>query len=201
MRLGILCFAVVFASSAALAQEGKIIVKNPDGTTSELVLPEYSTQPVEPRKPVITPQKPKVHVFTAPDKPSVIEQAAPTGKQAIEAPAPPKPEVKKATIAKPPVPKRPAAASNIPPKPESPGRVVSQPQPLEIEDGQLITEKLAKRIALRIAPPARDIDVMPRMYEGQPAYLVRFKTEEGLFDVLVDMVTGDILATKKGDGA
>lgn len=176
-------------ASAAFAQ-GKIVVKNPDGSTQELELPEYAPkQPVE-------PAKPKVQVFKAPEKPSLLKPEQPR-------PDAPKPAVEKAAAAPkakpvtPPKPKRPAAASNVPPKPESPGRVVKTPQPMDIPEGQPITEKLAKRIALRIAPPARDINVYPRTFEGKDVYLVRFKTDEGFYDVLVDMLSGDILATKQ----
>jgi hypothetical protein len=86
-------------------------------------------------------------------------------------------------------------------KQESPGKVVGDSQrPSQQDDpadGGIVTEKEAQRIALKIAPPARGMQVFPRAFEGRPAHLVRFRTEAGFFDVLVDMETGAILATKE----
>lgn len=199
--VGRMRFAFLYSTAAVLLcagpvfAQGKIVVKNPDGTTQEIELPGYSTGGGQQAEQPPAKPEPKVHVFTAPDKPSYVEPA--------QDPKPvSKPKVKKASAAKPavpPKPKRPATKSHVPPKPESPGRVVQQPQPMDISPDQPITEKLAKRIALRIAPPSKDIDVFARTFDGKDVYLVRFKTDDGLFDVLVDMASGDILATKKGN--
>lgn len=215
MRFAFLCTAaVVLCAGPALAQ-GKIIVKNADGTTQELEVPGAFGAPVQPDEVIepAVPHQPKVHVFKEPEKPSILNPAGPdvAEEPAVDVPDVQKPVIKKVgvkTEAMPspePAPKRreprPDDAPYSPPKPDKPGKMVSQPQPVAIPDGYPITEKLAKRIALRIAPPSRDIDVYRRSFEERAVYLVRFKTDKGFFDVLVDMESGDIVATKEGSGA
>lgn len=213
MRLPVLLLTALLLPAAAFAQD-KIVVKNADGSEQEVELPEQVTDAVAPLpggKP-----KPKVHVFKS-DEPSLLRPQAPVKPDAekimlnaparpiepeMEAVTVPRPEMEKPETAKPaPVkPKReprPEDAPYSPPKPDKSGRVVGAPAPVSVPEGTPVTEKLAKRIALEIAPPARDVKVYPRSFEGKDVYLVRFKTEDGFFDVLVDMLTGDIVATKK----
>lgn len=59
--------------------------------------------------------------------------------------------------------------------------------------GMEVTRDVARRLALREAPPARRIDISRGVYRDRPVYDVVFMTEDGRYSVLVDAQTGDIL--------
>jgi uncharacterized membrane protein YkoI len=177
----------------AQAQDNVIRVIRPDGSEAVMELPPADSYAIEKRK-AVEPEKPApVQVIKAPEQ----EGAAPVTPP-VDVPARPAPKtvsIQKPVKAAPP-PKPAVKSAPIPPKETGMAKVVT-PQPEAVPQDVIVTEKLAKRIALKIAPPAKDMTVLYRTYEGKNVYLVRFKTEEGLFDVLVDMITGDILATKE----
>lgn len=196
-------FATIIPLSASYAQN-KIIVINKDGTREEMILnqetpvtvkregPKVKTQgqpqpsaqdliqssvPAEPIEKVIQPKAvPKPAVKTAPPKKKTrIKQAKPTQKS-VTLPYPkPKPseqEIAKAISAKP---------------------RFNYIDPTNIPEGTPITEDLATRVALEVAPPSLGFQVFVTEYEGVPAYQVRFKTENGPHDVIIDGATGKVL--------
>lgn len=185
---------------SAFAQENVIRVINPDGSEAVVELPPVDSYTIQTRTPGV-PEKPApVKVI---EKSEDIPEVAATQKVVppVDVPsrsiAPSRKPQTVSTFKTPPIaPKPKAKATPVPPKDTGMAQVVAPSVP-EVSEDVVVTEKLAKRIALQIAPPSRDIKVMTRQYEGKNAYLVQFRTEEGYYDVLVDMVTGDILATKE----
>lgn len=83
-------------------------------------------------------------------------------------------------------PSRAAAASAEPAAPRRTEQPVFTP-------GMEVTREVARRLALREAPPARRIDISRGVYKDRPVYDVVFATEDGRYSVLVDAQTGDIL--------
>lgn len=181
----------------ALAQDNAIRIKNPDGTETVVEIPGAGTvgtaAPARPEKPR-APAAPIVKTYDAPSILKRVEREKPDSPAARDS-AVAAPAVK--PVLAPEIPKKKPVLAPAPLKKESAGKVVGTPQiPKPETQTGYVTEKAAQRIALKIAPPARGMQVFPREYEGRPAHLVRFRTEGGFFDVLVDMETGDILATK-----
>lgn len=83
-----------------------------------------------------------------------------------------------------------AGLSRYPAAPNVPGKDLDARPPLDIPPGTEITPQVAKMIALDYAPPSRGIEVLPRVHNDKPVYVVRFRTDDGLKDVLIDRETG-----------
>jgi hypothetical protein len=64
------------------------------------------------------------------------------------------------------------------------------PPAYDIPPGTEITPEIAKMVALDYAPPARSVEILPRTHKGRDVYVVRFRTDDGFVDVLVDAKTG-----------
>ena len=187
-------FFGVIISAPVLAQDNVIRIINDDGTETVVELPGATKTPPPPSVPEKV-QEPVVKKIPA--RPPVFKPEKLTPKKAAKPAAPEK--IQKAAVQKPVAVKPPKKKPDTAPAPlkkESVGKVMEKPQPQEIPQGTVITEKLAKRVALEIAPPARNITVLERSYEDQPVYLVRFKTDAGFYDVLVSRENGQIVATK-----
>ena len=71
--------------------------------------------------------------------------------------------------------------------------IIDHIDPRNIPTGTVITRDLAIRAALEVAPPARGFEVYGTIYKERPAFQVRFKTEDGPHDVLIDGETGKVL--------
>lgn len=56
-----------------------------------------------------------------------------------------------------------------------------------------LTRDQAVQVALDYAPPARRMQILPRIYEGRKVYVVAFFTDNGREDILVDMISGEIV--------
>ena len=68
-----------------------------------------------------------------------------------------------------------------------------------IASGQPIDKEAAMSIALGVAPPSRDIQVTSFSDDKGLMYSVVFKTDDGLYEVLVDAVTREILRSEYKD--
>lgn len=57
-----------------------------------------------------------------------------------------------------------------------------------------ITKERALFIALdNGAPPARSVQILPRNIDGREIFVVRFRTEDGLRDMLIDRLDGELI--------
>lgn len=56
-----------------------------------------------------------------------------------------------------------------------------------------VTKEQALAIAVEKAPPASGMMAVPRVIDGQPVYVVKFRTENGPLEIVVDQATGAIL--------
>lgn len=173
------------------AQAAQIRIIKEDGSEQVYDIPQGQGSPT----PVPENRQPRIIEVPRPEKPLAQPQAAPVETPpSVERAAPKKPAqrtVKPAQKSKPPV-------SEGPAKPESMGRVVKPVQNFENADilensGQPISERQATRIALEIAPPSRGYNVLKRTYDDKLIYVIRFRTERGQHDILVDALTGKIL--------
>lgn len=191
-------FAADDANTITVIQEdGKrvtIEMDNPDA-----LLPGRDTPPPA-RKQAEPPPVPVAPVEAAPldvkpveAKPYVDEIVAPEGRaepvESVPAPAPAKEKkTTKASKAKksgkkkkaPPVPPRPPAQKQIG---DAEGEVVVRE----------ISERMAASIALETAPASTGFVSSRQSYKGADVYVVTFKTPDGPYDVLVDVVTGDVV--------
>jgi hypothetical protein len=136
--------------------------------------------PPEP-KPEPAPLEPKVKV-----KPFIDEIVAPQAKSKEPAPVketPKKKETKtkeKAKKAKHPAPPRPPRQKEV---------------QQNIAPGAEISERMANSIAFDAAPPSTGFTTARQAYKGKDVYVVTFKTEDGPYDVLVDVLTGDVVVS------
>ncbi len=184
MRFLIVTGLVLLAAvPSAMAQSITVIGDDGKRTTVDIGAPapelkDEKAVPVEPVASEVT-----LPESSAPEKPS--KKSAPEKTPASEE----KPV--KAKKAAPVPPSRPAA----PPPPKEP----EQQQNTTLPDAG-ISEEDAASVALMEAPPSRGYDVTRRSYEGKDAWLVRFRTENGFYDVLVDAVTGTILLSQPTGG-
>lgn len=169
------CLLVLLGSAAAAQNGGDVIrIKKDDGS---------------------------VEVFQIPAAPAAPEPAAPFEVKApavAEPSAPVKPVVKKDAVKK--TVKKPVRKERIKEKPvkKPESKILKEAQrpiPRPLPPNAVITPELAKSIALDHAPPARSMEVAQRVYQGKPVFVVTFKTETGLFDVLVDAQTGKVVTT------
>ncbi len=200
-----LVLALAFSAAPAFAAEdaNTITVIQEDGSKvtvdmgePDAILPGRDA-PLPARKQVEPPPVPVAPVEAAPldvkpveAKPYVDEIVAPESRAepADAAPAPAPVKEKKTAKAKksgkkkkaPPVPPRPPAQKEIR---DAEGEVIVRE----------ISERMAASIALETAPPSTSFTSMRQSYKGADVYVVTFKTPEGPYDVLVDVVTGDVV--------
>ena len=74
---------------------------------------------------------------------------------------------------------------------------VEQPQQQNLSVAGVITRDQALSIALDAAPPSRDVEIREQVLEsGDAVYAVLFKTERGVYEVLVGRVSGEIYSAK-----
>lgn len=180
------------ALPARAEEENVIKIIQPDGSVVVVEMPGPE-RPAAPEDSMPPGSEDQPHVFRAPEDSG--EEFVPVEPEAPEAaPAP----VKKA----PPAPKAPKTApppKPVPTKAESEGRILEPapaPQPaLPPAPGQEITREMAIEIAMRASPPVRSLNVVRRMYQDKPVFVVQMRTDEGPLDVLIDVVTGEIVAT------
>ncbi len=151
----------------------------PDVAPAPDPIPEGVAEPapMEPPKAPVEPV-PAPEIVAEPEPEQVVEESAP--KPAPKKAAAPKP-VKKADVPKPR--RKPYRAVEG----ETPAETAAMPQV-----PAAISRDKAVYIALEAAPPSRDVEVIERANE----YAVLFKTEEGVYEVLVDRQSGVILSTQ-----
>lgn len=169
------------------AQDANVItIIREDGTKE--VIPLGGSAPPVPRAPV--PRTPRVETRTKPSVvPQRVEEAAPVVPK-IERVAPPVSQPKTTKTAKPKI--KPTVKSRSKDElafspPRKPHRRAVVPK------GEAITKDKALYIALAEAPPSRDVQVFTVQGEQGVAYSVLFKTEDGMYEVLVDGASGVIL--------
>lgn len=215
MRFWVFFLFLLMVPMTAWAQN-KIIIINRDGTTEEFTLPDSE---VVPDAEEIKKQREEQQKKEPPAKPKPL----PTAEELMEESEPKKPEPKiekkKKFVppkAKPKAKPKPKTTKKQKPKPEKRRVYVPIPDrkptaveraryiedskpvfnfvdPKNIPSGTVITRDLAVRVALEVAPPSRGFDVYQTNYEGRPAFQVRFKTDNGPHDVVVDAETGKVL--------
>lgn len=202
---------LAFIAIPAYAQDSTIRVINEDGSVSEIDLPGWGAAPPEETKKLSR----KVKEEPVPEEKSVEAEPVVEDKPAVAAPQPAKKstETEKTPAEKlPPIPqyvekkKRPvpaaSAVASVPthkippvpgrkPVPMTPQEIAAIPPP-GLDD--VIHQNEAVGIALKYAPPSKDFRVLRRLHDGQPVYAVLFKTETGVYEVVVDAFSGGVLA-------
>ena len=189
------CGLVLPCAFPAFAQQANTItIIREDGTKDVIQLGGPPPAVPEPVK-----RAPKVEVETKP-APMPAPEAVPMPEKApeavaepivpkIERTAPPvsKPKPKKAVKAK----SKPVAKK----RPQDPLALIPPRKPHRqvLPAGQQITKDKALYIALAEAPPSRDVQVYSVQGAQGPAYSVLFKTEDGMYEILVDAASGVIL--------
>jgi len=218
MRLSgiIFTFFLAFLVLPAYAQDNKIRVINEDGSVSEVDLPGWSAAP--PQETNKSSRKAVKKEEPAAEEESV--EVEPVTEEKIPAAAPAPPAKKSAGMRKeqepaeklPPIPeyvekkKQPvapvaSASSSSSPSmaPPVPGR---KPAPMTAAEiaaipppslNDVIHQNEAVGIALKYAPPSRDFRVLRRLHNGQPVYAVLFRTDNGVYEVVVDAFSGRVL--------
>ena len=178
---------LIFLPAAAYAQ-GAITIIHEDGSKDVV---DLSKKAVDEPPPAEAP--PPAAVPSIPPAPS----AKPAETLEFDDP----PVAEKAVKTKKPKPQKPAAKPR--PKPAPPVEEVKPvPPPMPVQRaapmGKGLSKKQAIRIALDYAPPSSDVAVLPTSADdGNPALAVRFKTENGYTDVILDNETGKVLDTQK----
>jgi hypothetical protein len=189
-------FAVAVCASAVSVsaqtwQDNKIRVIQEDGSVVEVEIPATPPPPEDVARPAppVTPQR-----FEPPEIPAI----APIHAEDVAAPLPP------AMMEEPPARSTPVSApiddrprgllvpGRKPPAPVDPRQYWPSSTPT-VAPGAEITKELALQIAMQDAPPARSVNVVPRTYQGQQVFVVQFRTEDGLQEVLVDRTHGNII--------
>jgi outer membrane biosynthesis protein TonB len=166
---------VLACANGALAQDNQIRVVQPDGSVQVIEIP---VAPAAAPVPEASPQA--SHVM--PSEPVEL----PTAEKIQEEEPKPEPAPKKKAEPKPPP---------EPTRAESHGRIPAPETPpaLALPQSSEITRDMAVQLALPYAPPAMSLTVLPRDYNGRKVYVVTFRTETGPHDVLVDVITGEII--------
>lgn len=209
MRYLIFAVAVLF-SAQAFAQDNIIRIIKEDGSVVEFEMgrpPEAAPEPApvsasapepEPESTALPKSEPKAPAVVEKEPMAGVPETASQNAQAPVAEKPkkaakPKAVVKtKASTSTVPIPMRkPAAAKYAAPDVYAPSRS-------DVTPGEtVITKNVALAIALENdAPPARSVQVLPRNYEGRPVFVVQFRTEDGLYDMLIDRRSGEIVERK-----
>lgn len=194
------CLAVLCAAPAWAASDNAIRVVNPDGSVTVFEMPQAKAK--EP-PPAPAPRKA--------DNPPSPKTKPPRGDVAIAPPPAAKP--KEILENKNPEPAPVARESMGRVIATEPAKATSKNKKVKAKKGKKekavedviaapaepsrprgpLTADEALRIALDVAPPARGYEIFRRDYNGRPAYMVTFKTENGPHDVLIDSRTGDVL--------
>lgn len=211
-RLIFTAAVLVFLAVPAGAQSDSIRVIDEDGSVQEVKIPKRpaakaTAEPAPARK--IAPEsaaRPEPE-----QKPQAAASSVATGPVEFDLPRPKSPLVEKLKPAEPetrktpvsrPVPSAPVDANMpLPPRKGQPlGRDYPweywpEPGAPEIPPGRQVSRDLALAIALENAPPARSVHVLPRTHEGKPVFVVRFKTENGPHDVIIDRRSGEIITS------
>jgi uncharacterized membrane protein YkoI len=200
---------LISLSMPQLAQaQNKIIILQKDGSREEIILDQptpaaKAPEPVseKPSAPTQTAEdllKGEANLNVAPEVKAAIE---PKTKQKSKPTIAPKTkpivkkEVPKAAVkqeVKIPTPKlKPNEQEIFRAKTAKP--LIDHIDPRDIPEGTVITRDLAVRAALEVSPAARSFDVFSTTYKDRPVYQVRFKTEGGPHDVIIDGETGKVL--------
>ena len=191
MRLLIMSAALLLSSPAfAGDEEYTIKVIQDDGSVAVIDLRESDAPipaPAEPAPPrVVAPEPaPTPAPIARPRVPEGFEQQAsapPVTEEEAKPVEKPKKETKK---------KKRKVVKRSPPGPKF--------KPRRAPEGAEITPALAMSIAIDHAPPSSDMKIFRSEYEGQPAFAVVFKTEEGFEEVLVDSVSGKVLKVRESE--
>lgn len=169
------------ATPAPPAEEIQIPVPQ---RTAEPVVPVVPVA-VEPPEPALVPQQADGMVAAPPPKPASKPQPRKIRQQAKNEDRVPVP----APAAAPP---RPVADTIV----ESGEKGYTTEAAPESVAGEL-TGADAIRIALGVAPPARNVNAFPADYEGRKVFQVVFRTEDGEHHVLVDRQSGEIVKPEK----
>lgn len=182
MRKILLTSVMCILTLPAFGQGSTITVIHDDGSKDVIDLGEDAISQHAPEK---TP--PAIDVIhaepnveePAPSKPVAV-QAVPESAPAVKQPAPkPKLAAKQAK----------AAVIQTPSK---------KPHRQVLQAGEAITRDKALYIALSEAPPSRDVEIQEMLSpKGTPMYAVLFKDEAGVYEVLVDGISGVILSSGK----
>lgn len=205
MKLRLFLALFLFIPLSAQAQN-KIIVIGEDGKKQEITLDQPQINPVEPEPAKESaPQISEPAPLSASDLMRIEDPASPKPAPATQTqqsvPKPQKAVVKPPAIKRSPV----KQTSMIPIPPRKPSaedvaRWVEESKPVfnfvdpkNIPPDVAITRDLAVRVALEVAPPSRGYEVFRTDYKDRPAYQVRFKTEAGPHDVVVDAESGEVL--------
>jgi hypothetical protein len=210
-RTILLCSVCMVWVTPVWAQDNTIRVVQPDGTVAEAVMPARRAPVVSsapsPLEAAIqkavrgmddAPAAASAEVAPEPASEPVAEsvvQPAAVVEEKIEAKAAPvsqpAPAKKKKSAPKPAKKDTAnAAQKKYAAAPNAPGRDMDVRPPLDIPQGIEITPEIAKMVALDYAPPARGVEVLPRDYNGKAVYVVRFRTDDGLKDILIDRANG-----------
>ena len=197
-RFLLLASACVLSASPAFAQdEGNVIrIIHDDGRVDVIDLRQPAPQPTPQSAPNPVPQSAPAPAQAAPAADPVAVKVAPKpAPEAVpDARVMPKKAVAKKAIAKP-QPEKPAVRK-VPVQPkETPVVPVRKPVRQTIPQGARITKDRALYIALEAAPPASGMQVVESIYKDKPVFLVGFKTDQGMYEVLVDVASGQILGS------
>lgn len=195
----LLALCLFFVPSSVWAQDSVIRVIQPDGSVIEAEMPKPKTpsqsEPSQAAPPQVQPA-PLPEVL-----PSDLAVSPPVTTPKAKKPAKKFMPAKsvKTPSAKPQKGKTPKAAQDLKPaplpEPDALGKSMLPPRAKpEAAPGEYISKAQALRIALDYAPPARTYDVLPRTYDdGRFIYIVRFATEAGSRDILIDAKDGAII--------
>jgi hypothetical protein len=177
----VLAFCATPVMAAGKSNANSITVIQEDGTAVTVNLDDPD---------VILPgsDAPKAEAVPVPEvQPEVLKEepraaAPPKEKKKEAAKSPEKKSVKKKSKKKktPPVPPRPP---------------VQKDSSSAAAPGVEITGRAATLIALDAAPPSSGFTSMRQSYKGRDVYVVTFKTSDGPYDVLIDVVTGDVVVS------
>lgn len=207
-----LIFALVLLWGAPLlAKDNVIRIIKEDGTVVEFemgrppeAVPVAEEQAPEAEKAVM-PSSPEQETATVPaaEESPVSEQ--PAAQDSIEEitaePAAPSPLPDVKPKSEPEKPKQAARKDTAPVPPRKPAGAqyaapdAYVPSRSDITPGlSVISKDVALAIALENgAPPAHSVQVLPRTYEGRDIFVVQFRTENGLYDMLVDRHSGALI--------
>jgi uncharacterized membrane protein YkoI len=205
----IIIVGLVFAGPPVHAQEGVIRVIQPDGSVEEAEIPA-AKPPAAPQKPETALPAPAASAPTAATTPvPKAQKPAPKSPSDMAVSPPAKTQNKPKNQVSESASKKPAKAQNkkdkkpkdeakidgplpapdLQAKPMMPLPPLPKPAP-----GEYISKTQALNIALGYAPPVRSYDVLPRTYhDGRFIYVVRFITDQGPRDILIDASDGSVI--------
>ena len=184
-------FAKDDANTITVIQEDgtrvSVEMDNPDALLPGREAPPPAREKPAAPAPVAPVQTEALEVAPVEAKPYVDEIVAPTG-QAEPEQAAPAPVKEKQVKAKKSAKKKKAAP--IPPRPPLQKQIQDAEGEMLVRE---ISERMAASIALETAPPSTSFTSSRQSYKGADVYVVTFKTPDGPYDVLVDVVTDDVV--------